>query len=111
MKLTFGKSFLVGAVVGDLMAIVVGIILLLPFPFSHGLHLDLITIGAWLCPFYMLMFMTVVHSMSAVIIICLVGNGVLYGSIAMLVRLVYKLFRVGGVARDSPRPHHGRTNG
>jgi len=91
LKLTLGKSFLLGAAVGDLLAIIVGIILLLPFPFSHGLHIDLITIGAWLCPFYMLMFMTVVHSMGAVIAISFVGNAVLYGCIGMLIRLVRRL--------------------
>ena len=103
MRLTFRKSFLLGAAVGDLLAIVVGAILLLPFPFSHGLHIELVTVGFWLCPFYMLMFMTVVHSVGAVVAVSLVGNGVLYGCIAMLVRLVCKLFRPGGVARGSPQ--------
>jgi hypothetical protein len=107
MKLTLRESFLLGAAVGDLLAIIVGVILLLPFPFSHSLHMKLVTLGFWLCPFYLLMFMTVVHSIGAVVAVSLVGNGVLYGCIAMLVRLICKLFRVGGVARDSPRLHHG----
>jgi|HubBroStandDraft_6_1064221.scaffolds.fasta_scaffold195199_2 hypothetical protein len=106
MKLTIRKTFLLGAVVGDILAIVVGIILLLPFPFSHGLHLELITIGAWLCPFYMLMFMTVVHSMGAVIAISLVGNAVLYGGIAVLVRLVCLLLRIGVGSTDGPGLRH-----
>lgn len=95
MKLTLGKSFLLGALAGDVLAVIVGIISLLPFPFSHGLHIDLITIGFWLCPFYLLMFIPVVHSVGAAIAVSLVGNGVLYGCIAVLLRLVCNFLRVG----------------
>jgi hypothetical protein len=107
MKLTLKKTFLLGALIGDLLAIIVGVILLLPFPFSHGLHIKLVTLGFWLSPFYLLMFMTVVHSVGAVVAVSLIGNGVLYGCIAMLLRLVCKVFRVGEVSRDSPRLHNG----
>ncbi len=102
MKLTVGRSFLFGAVLGEFFAIVVGVILLLPFPFSHGLHIDLITIGAWLCPFYMLMFMTVVHSIGAVVAISLIGNAILFGLIGVLVRLVCKLVQIGLARAGGP---------
>ena len=102
MKLTVGRSFLFGAVLGEFFAIVVGVILLLPFPFSHGLHIDLITIGAWLCPFYMLMFMTVVHSIGAVVAISLIGNAILFRLIGVLVRLVCKLVQIGLARAGGP---------
>jgi hypothetical protein len=92
MTLTIRRTFILGSMIGDLLAIGVGIVLLLPFPFSHGLHLRLITIGAWLCPFYVLMFMSVVHSISAVVMISLVGNAALYGGLAVLVRVVYRFY-------------------
>lgn len=107
MKLTVGRSFLFGAVLGEFFAIVVGVILLLPFPFSHGLHIDLVTVGFWLCPFYMLMFMSLVHSTGAVVAISLVGNAILCGGIGLLVRLVYKLVQMGLGWRNHPGFHHG----
>ena len=101
------EIILAGAVVGDFVAAVFGIFLFFPFPFSHDLHLYLITIGFWVCPFYILMYMTLVHSIGAVVAIGFVGNALLYGGIAVLIRLVCKLFRVGGAAPDNPRFHHG----
>ncbi len=107
MKLTIGRSFLLGAVLGEFFAIVVGVILLLPFPFSHALHIDLITIGAWLCPFYVLMFMTLVHSIGAVVAISLIGNAMLFGGIGVLVRFVCKLLQIVLARRVRPGFHHG----
>ncbi|HXN63736.1 MAG TPA: hypothetical protein VN862_00270 [Candidatus Acidoferrales bacterium] len=91
--MTKRKSFLWGAVLGDFLALIVGIVLLLPFPFSHSLHVHLVTAGFWLCPFYVLMFMSLVHSTGAVVAISLVGNAILYGVIGALVRTVYKKSR------------------
>ena len=93
MKLTLRGAFLVGVLAGDVVAAISGVIWLLPFPFSHELHVELITVGAWLCPFYLLMFMSVVHGMAAVVAIAFAGNGLLYGSIAVFARLVYGLYR------------------
>jgi hypothetical protein len=93
MKLTISRSFLLGAALGELLAAMVGVVLLLPFPFSHDLHIHLVTLGFWLCPFYMLMFMSVVQSMTAVVAIALVGNGLLYGGVGVFARFIYWLYR------------------
>lgn len=92
---TVRRAFILGALTGELTAAVVGVLLLLPFPFSHSAHLSLVTIGFWFCPFYMLMFMSLVHSMGAVVAISFVGNGVVYGTIGVVVRYACRCLGFG----------------
>lgn len=103
MQSTLSRSFLVGAAIGALIALLVGAIWLLPFPFSRESHIKLVTIGAWLCPFYMLMFMSIVHTMSAVIAISVLGNAIVYGSIAAVARLGFLWTSSYGSARRTFR--------
>lgn len=107
MKLTTGRAFVLGAAVGDFFAVAVGTILLLPFPFSHSWHIKLVTIGFWLCPFYVLMFMNFVHSMGAVVAISLAANAILFGGIGVLARLACKLVQLCRIERDGPGRRHG----
>jgi hypothetical protein len=93
VRRTLGSSFLLGAGAGALVAVIVGVILLLPFPFSHEAHIRLVTAGFWLCPFYLLMFMSVVHTAGAVVAVSLVGNAALYGIAAACVHSVWRLLR------------------
>ena len=107
MKLTLRRSFLVGLCLGEFLAILVGVILLLPFPFSHDLHVELVTIGFWLCPFYLLIFMNLVHSLGAVVAISLVGNPILFGIVGAVLWLFWRLVRIG----PSRQVHVGLRSG
>ena len=55
-----------------------------------------------LCPFYALMYMNVVHTMTAVIVIAFIGNAVLYGVLAVLLLLACRMLR------KITRPAHRR---
>jgi hypothetical protein len=79
-------AFFAGAVVGALLAIIL-------WPGGVFNHM----IGEWavltfrLCPFYLLIFF--MHSTAAVVIIAVVGNAILYGSLAIFCLIIYRSFK------------------
>ena len=93
--MNFKKTFLIGAVVGALLAVI-----LWPGASYNGFLFNSMTtpegslISAWLCPFSVLMFF--MRSMAAIVTIAIIGNAILYGLFAMLCFLLYKAIqRIG----------------
>lgn len=82
--MNFKKAFLRGALIGG------GLALLFLLWELFGPHPGFLFL---LCPFYALMYMNVVHTMTAVIVIAFIGNAVLYGVLAVLLLLAYRILR------------------
>ena len=94
--MNFKKAFLIGAVVGALLAVI-----LWPGAPYNGLLFNSMStpegslIAAWLCPFFILIFF--MRSTAAIVPIAIIGNAILYGLLAMLCFLLYKAIRwIGG---------------
>jgi len=87
------KAFLRGTLIGS------GLALLFLLWEAFGPHPGFLFL---LCPFYALMYMNVVHTMTAVIVIAFIGNAVLYGVLAVLLLLTDRMLRQ--ITRRLTRP-------
>jgi hypothetical protein len=90
MKLKGG--FLFGAIVGDALVLVFGLL--------DWAHPSFLNLGAWadrtmftVSPFYVLALTNWTHNWSEVVIFAMIGNAILYGCLGMLVLLVWRLVR------------------
>jgi len=98
--MNFRRVFLIGAVIG---ALVSG--LFAPSFFtshwfiSYWWPLPWAYIPIWLCPFYILLFLmgNITRSVPAIVTIAIIGDAFLYGLLAMLCLLLYRVIRrIGG---------------
>src|SRR5713226_7798456 len=86
------KAFLLGALSGVVLAsFLLLAIWIRPFPVAVNSWLERATFR--FCPFYVLIFMNVLHAMWEVVVATIFGNAVLYGLLGVLLALTYKLIR------------------
>lgn len=97
------RAIVAGALTG--LAVAIFLSLMVQFrPFSSLVPWDQLTLA--LCPFYLVAFMNVVHTMSGVIAIAIIGNVFIYGAIAGLVVAGLRAIRLLA-GRTVRRRHQG----
>ena len=90
--MTAKKAFLVGALIGIVFAALFGILDWLR-PFSVDMNAWVDRTMFVVCPFYGLGFADFVRNQFALIVVTLIGNAALYGSVATLLSWLFQLAR------------------
>lgn len=92
--MSFRKIFFIGAVIGALLAGFFAPAFFASHWFiSYWSSSPWSYILIWLCPFYIFAFIGITSNIAALIAIAVIGDAVLYGLLATLCLLLYKIIR------------------